>query len=226
MNILVMGDVHGDIENVIELLDKVAMLDFDCIVYSGDFTDFGISLKGFKSTEVVELLLEEIGSLGKPVLAIPGNHDRDIIPMLEKKGVSLHGRGKIIDGLGFYGFGGAKTPFGTPFEPSEKEIKEGLEAGYREIEKAKMKIQVTHIPPVGTKLDVVYTGAHTGSQAVRDFIESKHPIVAISAHIHEARGLDEIGNTKLINPGRFPEGYCGMISIGKEGVTTKIINLI
>lgn len=223
---MVLSDIHGDIENVIELLDKVSMLNFDCIIYSGDFTDIGVIHKGLENVEVAELILEELSSLGKPIFAVPGNHDRDLIPILEKSGVSLHKRGRIIGDLGVYGFGGARTPFGTTLEPTEKEISEGLASAYKEVERIKTKIQVTHMPPVRTKLDVTYTGAHVGSQAVRKFIEEKKPIVAICAHIHEARGLDEIDGTKLINTGRFPEGYCGMVSVKKEEATTKIINLI
>jgi Icc-related predicted phosphoesterase len=50
--------------------------------------------------------------------------------------------------------------------------------------------------------------------------------VAISSHIHEARGVDELGNTKLINAGRFPEGYCGVVSIIGDNVKAKIVNLL
>jgi len=226
MNILVLGDIHSDIENVIDLLEKASALSFDYVVYTGDFIDVGADIRGLRRVEVAELLLEELSSLKKPILAIPGNHDKEIIPVLEKGGVNLHKKGRIIDGIGIYGFGGAKTPFGTPLEPTEKEIAEGLASAYKEVESAKLKIQLTHAPPLGTNIDIAYTGAHVGSQAVRDFIEDKHPIVAISAHIHEARGLDEIGKTKLINVGRFPEGYCGMVSIEDGNAKTEIINLI
>jgi Icc-related predicted phosphoesterase len=94
------------------------------------------------------------------------------------------------------------------------------------VEGVKVKVQVTHAPPVRTKLDVVYTGAHVGSEAVRKAIEKFKPVLAISAHIHEARGVDEIGGTKLINAGRFPEGYCGLASIENGKVEVKIVNLI
>jgi len=226
MDILVIGDIHSDIENIFELLDKVSMLNFDCIIYTGDFIDVGVETKGLTHADVAELVLEELASLKKPIFAIPGNHDKDVIAVLERRGVSIHKKGKMINGIGIYGFGGARTPFGTPLEPTESEIQEGLTAAYKQIENADVKIQVTHMPPLETKIDVTYTGAHVGSQAVRKFIEDKHPIVAIAAHIHEARGLDEIDGTKLINAGRFPEGYCGIVSIDKNGASTRIINLI
>lgn len=226
MNILVIGDIHSDIENLMVLLDKIALLDFDVIVYSGDFVDIAISLKGVTFDDITKLVLEELKGLNKPIVAVPGNHDKGVLPILEENNVSIHGIGKIIDGIGFYGFGGARTPFGTPLEPSEEEIANGLERAYDKVKNCKIKIQVTHMPPARTKLDTISSGAHVGSEVIRKFIEDKKPAVAISAHIHEARSVDELGETKLINAGRYPEGYCGLVTIDADKVTTKIINLI
>lgn len=225
MDILVVSDIHNDVESMLSYIDKVALLDFDVIVCPGDFTDFNLP-KGFERKDITNLVLEELNILKKPILALPGNQDEEIIPVLEEKKVSLHGKGIIIKGVGFYGYGGAKTPFSTSLEPSEEEIKAGLEKAYGMIKKCKTKVQVTHIPPARTKIDLLYTGAHVGSEVVRKFIEDKQPAAAIGAHVHEAKGVDEIENTKLLNSGRFPEGYCGLISIKNEKVSAKIINLI
>jgi len=224
MNILVVSDIHNDVENLANYIDKVAMLDFDVIVCPGDFTD--VPPRGFKAADIARLILEEFKTLKKPILAVPGNLDGEIVKVLEEEGVSIHGKGRIVNGVGFYGFGGAKTPFNTSLEPSEEEMEAGLKKGFREVKNAKVKIQVTHSPPAGTKLDLLYTGAHVGSNAVRKSIEKNRPAAAISAHIHEARGTDEMGGTKLINSGLFPGGYCGIISIKNEQAETKIINLI
>ncbi|MEM5879450.1 MAG: metallophosphoesterase [Candidatus Aenigmatarchaeota archaeon] len=224
MEILIVSDIHNDVENLMEYIDKVALLNFDVIVFPGDFTD--VPPKGFSSLDISKIILEELKSLGKPILALPGNWDRNVIELLEKEGVSLHGHGKVIDDIGFYGFGGARTPFNTSYEPSEEEIENGLKRAFDDVKKSKIKVQVTHAPPIGTKIDVVYSGAHVGSEAVRKAIEAYRPLLAISAHIHEARGIDEINGTKLINSGRFPEGYCGLASIKNGKVEVKIINLI
>jgi len=224
MNILVIEDIHNDIENLSNYADKIAMLDFDVIVCPGDFTD--IPPRGFTPIDITKIILEEFKTFGKPILAVPGNLDGSIIDFLSKERVSIHGAGRIIDGVGFYGFGGAKTPFSTSFEPTEEEIEEGLKKGFEEVKNAELKVQVTHSPPLGTKLDVVYTGAHVGSSAVRNFIEKNKPIAAICAHIHEAKGTDEINGTKVINAGRFPEGYCGLISIKNKQASVNVVNLI
>ncbi len=223
---MAIGDVHNDVEDLIGFLDKTKSLEFDVVVFTGDFIDFGLTPKGFERNDIARLIIAELKTLKKPIIAVPGNHDKDVLSIMEKEGINLHGKGRVIDGVGFYGYGGAKTPFGTPLEPSEDEIKLGLEKAWKEVKDCKIKVQVTHIPPAKTKLDMVYTGAHVGSDVVRRFIEEKQPAVAISAHIHEAKGTDEIGKTKLINPGRFPEGYCGLISVDEEKSTVKIVNLI
>lgn len=224
MNILIISDIHNDVENLMDYIDKIAMLEFDVLIFPGDFTD--VPPKGFSSLEISRVIIEELKSLKKPILSVPGNWDKDIIDFLEKEKMSIHGHGKIIHDVGFYGFGGARTPFNTSFEPSEEEIEIGLKKAFEEVKDAKVKVQVTHAPPARTKVDVVYSGAHVGSEVVRKAIENFKPALAISAHIHEARGIDEINGTKLINAGRFPEGYCGFAAIKNEKVEAKIINLI
>ncbi|MDI6798448.1 MAG: metallophosphoesterase [Candidatus Aenigmarchaeota archaeon] len=225
MNILVVSDFHNDVESLMKYIDKVALLDFDVITVVGDFTDYNVQ-RGFSAVDIGRLIIEELSSLNKPILATPGNFDKELLPFFEEEDILLHGNGKIIKNVGFYGFGGAKTPFNTPFEPSETEVENGLLKGYEEVKNCKTKVQVTHIPPRNTKLDIVFTGAHVGSEVVRKFIEKYQPNVAVCAHIHEARGTDEIGETKIINSGRFPEGYCGLVTVEKDRTETKIINLI
>ncbi|MEM5794343.1 MAG: metallophosphoesterase [Candidatus Aenigmatarchaeota archaeon] len=225
MRILAVSDIHNDVENIITYTDKISFINFDVIVLLGDFTDYNLP-KGFEARDIGELIIEEFKTFKKPMLAIPGNFDRDLIELFKEKGINLHGEGKIIENIGFYGFGGARTPFHTPLEPSENEIEEGLKKGYEKVKNCEVKVQVTHVPPFNSKVDIAYTGAHIGSEAVRKFIENYKPKVAICSHVHEARGLDEIETTKIINPGRFPEGYCGIIDVINGKVDVKIISLI
>lgn len=225
MDIVVVSDIHGDVENLLTYLDRIKELNSDVIVCPGDFTDVNAP-KGFTQENIAELIVGELKALKLPVLVVPGNVDpKNITKLFDKEDVSLHGRGRIIEEYGFYGFGGAKTPFETNIEPSEEEIQAGLLAAYKEVERAKFKVQVTHSPPNGTSLDMVRSGIHVGSNAVRGFIEKHKPILAISAHIHEARGVDKINGTFLINSGRFPEGYIGLINAKNGVVVGKVLNL-
>lgn len=225
MNILSISCFHGDIENLLNFIDKLSSFDIDIIVCPGDFTDYYLP-KGFSRVDLAAVILEELGILKKPIITVPGSWDDELIGFLDKKGVSVHGKGKMIGKVGFYGYGGARTPFNTPFEPGEDEIKSGLEKGYNNVKKSEVLVQVTHAPPARTGVDIITTGAHVGSEAVRKFIEEKQPDVAICSHIHEGRGIDDIGKTKIVNSGRFPEGYCGLINIENKNVHAKIINLI
>lgn len=206
-------------------LDKISLIDFDLIVCPGDFTNATLP-KGFTRVDIAKIIIEELRSLNKPIFAVPGSWDKDLIVFLKEEDISIHGIGKVFGDVGFYGFGGAKTPFNLPYEPSEEEILVGLTHAYNQVKDVEIKFQVTHAPPARTKLDVITTGAHVGSEVVRKFIEERQPTVAVCSHIHEARGVDELGHTKLINSGRFPEGYYGLVSIEGKKVTTKIVNLI
>jgi hypothetical protein len=226
MKIVVISDLHGDIENLFNYFDKIKELDFDVIVCPGDFTDANMP-RGFTQEDAAKLIIKELDLLKKPILAVPGNVDtKGIIRVLENEGISLHGKGKIIGDVGFYGYGGAQTPFETNIEPSEEELGLGLKNAFNEVKNAKYKVQVTHTPPSGTRVDMIQSGLHVGSNAVREAIETYEPLAAISAHIHEARSTDHIKKTFIINSGRFPEGYFGLISVENDSVKGKIINLI
>lgn len=228
MKIVAVGDVHSDIENIMLFLDKIKPLKPDVVVFSGDLIDVGVEFKGFTHADITKIVLEELGTLGAAILAIPGNQDKEVIRILEERGVSIHGSGKVLKDVGFYGFGGAKTPFGTPLEPEESELESGLRMAYEKVDDAKIKVQVTHNPPFNTKLDIISTGAHVGSHVVRKLIEELQPSAAICGHIHEARGVDFIGETRIVNAGRLPEGYCGVVDIDIDNsvVSTKVVSLI
>ncbi|NCN38934.1 MAG: hypothetical protein COY38_03595 [Candidatus Aenigmarchaeota archaeon CG_4_10_14_0_8_um_filter_37_24] len=225
MDLLVIGDNHGDIENMISYLEKLESFRFDVIIYMGDFTDINTP-KGFTQKDITKILIEELKIFKKPILAVPGNNDiQDVAALTEKEGISIHDKGRIIGDYGFYGFGGAKTPFATPFEPTEEELKQGLEKGYNQVLSAKYKIQITHNPAYNTQMDIIRAGAHVGSQAVRGFIENKKPVLALSAHIHEAKGVDWLDETFLLNPGKFPEGYFGLVNMNGKDVKGRVLNL-
>jgi len=226
MDIVIFSDIHNDVENLLSYFDKINELKFDVVVCPGDFTDINTP-KGFTQEDIVKLIITELKGLKKPVLAVPGNVDtKNIIDILEKEGVSIHGKGRVINDYGFYGYGGAKTPFETNIEPSDEELKMGLKNSWKDVEKTKFKIQVTHNPPFGTRMDMVQSGAHVGSRVVKEFIEAHEPILAISAHIHEAKGTDQLKKTLLINSGRFPEGYFGLINIEDGSAKGRVLNLI
>jgi uncharacterized protein len=207
MKIVSFGDIHEDISNLKPLKNELETA--DVVIISGDLTNYN----GRKEAQKV---IEAIMKYNKNVLAQLGNLDKfEVNDYLTEKGINLHRNGYIKDGIGIFGVGGSNpTPFRTPTEFSEGEIEAFLLEGYEKVKKARFKIMVPHVPPNGTKIDVIRNGAHVGSHKVRDFIEKHRPDISISGHIHEARGNDKIGNTLIFNAGMFREG--GYVRIVKQ----------
>ena len=80
----------------------------------------------------------------------------------------------------------------------------------------------SHNPPKDTNLDRTDSGAHVGSAGIRKFIEDCQPLLVVSGHIHESRGVDKIGRTRLVNPGALAEGFYAVAEISFSGGTANI----
>jgi Icc-related predicted phosphoesterase len=203
MRIIAAGDIHmdpGDVANI------QGMSSADYIIVTGDITNYG-------SSREAAVVLNRLRAINSSILAVAGNLDQpDVARYLEDSGMSLHGRGIIVEGLGIVGLGGSNyTPFNTPYEFSEQELGALLTAGFAQINAAANFILVSHSPPVRTKTDRLANGNHVGSKAVRNFIEEKQPLLCLTGHIHESRGQDYIGRTLVLNPGMMKDGgYIGV----------------
>jgi Icc-related predicted phosphoesterase len=112
----------------------------------------------------------------------------------------------------------------SPFEISEEEIENALFEGSKKCTLKQSLIVVAHSPPINTKLDVAYSGGHVGSQNLRLFIEKKQPSVVFCGHIHEARGIDYIGNTVIANTGPARHGHCA-VAVFNEKVEVQLERL-
>ncbi len=197
MNIIAITDIHGSLN----MSSAVAALrNADLILIAGDITHFG-------NREDANTVLEGILHVNSTVLAVPGNCDQmSVNQVLTERNINLHGETRIIDDCAFYGLGGSnRSPFNTPQEYGESEIEAIL--GRFEKQDARYHILVSHPPPEKTKLDRTVLGKHVGSKSVRSFIEKFEPHLVLCGHIHEARGVDKIYNTAIINPGPFPKHY-------------------
>ncbi len=207
MKIISFGDIHEDISNLRPLKNELEAADL--IIISGDLTNYN----GQKEAENV---IEGIMEYNDSILAQFGNLDQsDVDRYLTQKGINLHRNGHIRDDIGIFGLGGSnQTPFNTPTEFSEEEIGAFLLESYEKVKDSRFKILVPHVPPLNTKIDMIGSGAHVGSQSVRDFILKYKPDISISGHIHEANGTDKIGDTMVYNAGMFREG--GYIEVTKQ----------
>jgi Icc-related predicted phosphoesterase len=107
------------------------------------------------------------------------------------------------------------TPWKTPRECSEQELRDRIETLTSQVENMGNCIFNFHCPPKDSGLDVVPrldTSVYppkpiptetmsAGSEAVREAIEKHQPLLGLHGHIHESKGSTEIGRTLCINPG-------------------------
>jgi Icc-related predicted phosphoesterase len=198
MRIIAAGDIHmdpGDVANIPGIVSA------DHIIITGDITNYGSCLDA-------EVVLNRLLRINSSILGVAGNLDQhDVARYLDDNGISLHGRGRMVESLGIMGLGGSNyTPFNTPYEFSEQELSVFLASGYAQIDDTENFILVSHAPPIQTKTDRLTNGNHVGSKAVRTFIEEKQPLLCVTGHIHESRGHDYIGRTLIINPGMMKDG--------------------
>jgi uncharacterized protein len=203
MKILAISDPHGDYSKIKEMMEKAG--NFDLAVVVGDITHFGPDEKVKEFMEMFDI----------PVIAIPGNCDqKSILKALDaSKATNLHGKAEHIGNIRFIGLGGSNpTPFNTPFELSEEEIEktlEGMVCSAENSDDCGTIVLLTHAPPHGTRDELPF--GHVGSKAIQKFVDRVDLIVC--GHIHEAKGMEQVGKTLVVNPGEACKGSCALIKL-------------
>ncbi|MCK4647661.1 metallophosphoesterase [Candidatus Pacearchaeota archaeon] len=189
--ILAIGDIHGDTGLVKKLAEKAKKEEVDVVILAGDLTFVEQSVKN---------LIGPFIKAKKQVLLIPGNHESNatinFLAEMYPNTKNIHGYSIKKGDLGIFGAGGGDIINITP----EKEIFKALKQGHEKVKDSKKKIMVTHMHPKGSKAE--FSG-FKGSKAVRKAMKEFKPNILISAHIHEASGIEEkIDGTKVINVSR------------------------
>ena len=195
MEILAFADFHGNQDAYRKANEIIAKVTPRLVLVVGDIFN--------RDSNEAKARLTEFARKGAPVYFVPGNMDGAELSNWD--GVEnvhqLHGRCVYAEGVALIGLGGAPHgPFKTVFEYSENEGAQLLEQASKEYHGGKL-ILLSHCPPKDTKLDIVPSGDHAGSQAVRSFVEKKQPVLVLSGHVHESQGIDMIGSTTLVNVG-------------------------
>lgn len=165
----------------------------------------------------------------KQIYAISGNDDeefvRDVLNessafnMIDGHTSVIKETGQEILGYGFTN----PTPWDTPREKHENELKKDLFELAEEIDDWSDAIVNIHVPPKGTHIDdapklnennePITEGGQmvttpVGSSAVREFIEQHEPMLGLHGHIHESQGDFKFDRTVSLNPGsEYGEGY-------------------
>lgn len=191
MRILAFSDLHRDLAAARSIVARAPA--FDVVVGAGDFCSVRRGLP-----EVIDVLRD----IRVPTVLVAGNAETPDELEEACKGWDaahlLHGSGVDLQGVSFYGLGGAVpvTPFGAwSFDLSEEEAKDLLAACPHGA------VLVSHSPPRGTA-DTDSSGRHLGSRAVVDVIEAKSPRLLVCGHIHASWGARaQVGSTEVVNAG-------------------------
>jgi Icc-related predicted phosphoesterase len=193
VRLLLFSDVHRDGRAARSLVERSRGA--DALVCAGDLA---VMRRGLD--EIVRILAGAV----PPAILVPGNaeSDQELTASCATWADAhvLHGSGCEIDGVAFWGLGGAVpvTPFGAwSFDLTEEEAG-ALLAGCPE-----EAVLVTHSPPFGHVDES--GGRHLGSRAVLEAIEHNKPRLVVCGHIHSCwRQETTVGTTRIVNAG--PDG--------------------
>jgi uncharacterized protein len=208
MRLLVVSDFHGSIEAAHKTAAKAKKTEADAIIVCGDITHFG-------SVENAEKILAPLTALGLPVLFVAGNCDPSQLAEAQIKGaVNLHEQCHELGMVSFLGLGASPASrFYSWFEMSETKILNTLMQTADRCSEGRSLVVVSHTPPKGTKVDRAFSAIHAGSISLRTFIEKRKPNIVFCGHIHEAKGIDHIGDTIIVNPGPVRHGNCAIADL-------------
>jgi len=211
MRLLCLADLHGDETALNNILQDAGTV--DVILLGGDITHFGTP------NQAEEFVLQARNSCPH-VFGVAGNCDSAAIDeRLAEMGVSLFRRGIVHRGIGFYGVSSMPPWVATMYELSEDEISEALTVGRGQVRESDLDVILSHPPPRDCKLDRTTRGDHVGSSAVRRMIENYRPALVVCGHIHEARGVDTIASTTVVNCGPACRGSYALVHLdGKVDV--------
>lgn len=215
MKLLHFTDLHNSYGFIEKL--KADIEQADGIVISGDITTFG-------PIENAQKAVSRFKELNANLMIIPGNCDTpEVKKYLESSGFSIDRKVISFEGYQWMGIGGSlPCPTLTPNQYTECEYQKDLEELKQSCFDNKKMILVSHHPPYKTKNDRVEAGLHVGSEKIREFIEKEQPSLCLCGHIHEGRGVDQVGQTTVVNPGPAMNGCYAEITLTGESVSVEL----
>lgn len=215
MIIVALADIHDNLEGLSAASEDLSAADVVLLV--GDLTNFG-------RQDAASRVVRAIRKYSDRVLAVPGNCDYpEVDAYLRGEGINLHRRCVVVEGVAFVGIGGSlPCPGRTPNEFSEEDFEAFLAEAGSAVHPYDPLVLVTHQPPRGTVTDRIWNGLHVGSESVRAFIIGMQPVLCLTGHIHEGRGVDSIGRTKVVNAGPLSTGGYVYARVGRNAAEVEI----
>jgi Icc-related predicted phosphoesterase len=209
MVIIALSDIHDNIKRLEAITYDLSTADIVLLV--GDLTNFG-------RKEAASKVVRAVQKYNDCVLAVPGNCDYpEVDAYLTGEGINLHRKSITIGEINFLGVGGSlPCPSKTPNELTEDELGEFLRETASNLNPDTPMILVSHQPPRNTVTDFARNGKHVGSESICNFIIEVQPIICFTGHIHEGRGIDAIGKTKVVNPGSLREGGYAYAEVNRQ----------
>ena len=186
LRILAAGDLHGDFDIAKKLSAKAKKSKVDLVVLAGD-------IYGYETGD--EGILSPFRKAGQKVVFVPGNCDFDgECKMLEREGKNIHNYYVTYGDVGIAGIGSPNWKLSLDNDDLTR-IKKNFDRM-----KPKKKILVSHLHAEGTAAE--FSGV-PGEKVLRKAVKDFKPDLLISAHIHEAEGIEEkIGKTRVVQVGR------------------------
>lgn len=195
INILCCGDFHGEIPT--KMAEIVREDEINLALLTGDYMPF-FEADYWKTDELMRFL----GELPIPVYMVHGNMDLlalDRLNRWEMMYKNLHfidWKRIILENYSIVGVGIGKN--WIYLDESDIKVVEKLV----QID-PKLTILLSHYPPFGI-VDFTLSNTHAGDIYLKRLIERYEPPLVICGHIHEAKGIDKIGKTLVVNPYNDP----------------------
>jgi len=195
----------------------------------------------------MELAAERLSDWPGRLIVNCGNDDPfELDAPIEASPVATFAEGKLVQlderrWLTSVGFAN-ETPWHCARDVPEEELRERIARAVSGWDESRGSLVFNfHCPPHGSGLDTatqlnldlspVTQGGQpisgpVGSRAVREAIETYHPVLSLHGHIHESRGATRINGTLVINPGsEYPEGILrgALVDLDAHGVHSHVL---
>ncbi|GAB4306818.1 MAG: metallophosphoesterase [Myxococcota bacterium] len=221
MKILAIGDIHSSNREIAFVATAALKEKPDIIFLVGDFG----------STSGADISMNLLADIDAPKIFVPGNNDRYDIPTpmtFHNVDISERGLGKVFflqHGIAVAGIGGAPRFLNLPYEWNDSEELRVKTDEFEKLLAAPRRIILCHAPPAGTSIAKTVIGTDAGAKRVKALIERVKPELFVCGHIHEARGVENLGDALLINCGNVRNNSFNIIPSLKHCAISHLIEL-